>query len=206
MSFHESMVIPSLYTEEEQRIIERWIQKAFSCHETDGVIDSNRVAEIALATAQTRLPKGIVISEDGSVSVGRKTWELSVPMRAGLIFPVHVFDIDWDDTHAGMSWPEVYYVTSLPGYHVCVVTISMHSGESYGYSDLSIGGFFNDDDSQKAEKTAGVIRTWWKHLHEKQRKPVWKAIMNTGLIDAETACRLREDEWNKVGSHDEVVP
>lgn len=111
MIFHENMVIPSLYTAEEQAVIERWMKNDSAYRGNQDMSDSNKVAEVALSTIQEKLPKGLSIREDGSAVAGRKTWKLSVHMRADIIFPVHIFDIDWDDSQPGMSWPEVYYAT-----------------------------------------------------------------------------------------------
>ncbi|NTV98512.1 MAG: hypothetical protein HGA70_05055, partial [Chlorobiaceae bacterium] len=199
MIFHQSMVIPSLYTEEEQFVLERWLQKASSCPEKGELDDSGRVAEIALATIQSRLPEGLSIREDGKAVVGRKTWQLPVRMRSDIIFPVHLFDIDWDDSQPGVSWPEVYYATYLPGFDVYAVTISMDSGELYGYADLAIGFFRAEQVSQIVEKASGIVRSWWKYLHEELHKPVWKVFRKPGLIDAAYASHVREEEWSAVG-------
>ncbi len=205
MIFHESMVIPSLYTVEEQYILERWLQKAYDGEDKKSLEESSKVAEIALATIQRKLPKGLSISEDGDAIEGRKTWQLPVRMRSDVIYPAHLFAIDWEDKQQGVSWPEVYYATYLPGYDVYVVTISMDSGEFYGYADLAIGFFRIDDVAFMAQEASQVVREWWKYLHQGMHKPVWKAFVKPGLIDSEMAYRMREEEWDIVGSHDKVI-
>ncbi|NTW55796.1 MAG: hypothetical protein HGB20_01975 [Chlorobiaceae bacterium] len=205
MIFHESMVIPSLYTGEEQLVLERWFQKASAGEDKKNLEESSKVAEIVLATIQGKLPKGLSISEDGSAIAGRKTWQLTVRMRSDVIYPVHLLAIDWEDKQQGISWPEVYYWTYLPGYDVYVVTISMDSGEFYGYADLAIGFFRFEDVAFMAQKASEVVRAWWKYLHQGMHKPVWKAFVKPGLINSEMAYRMREEEWDIVGSHDKVI-
>lgn len=204
--FHVNMVIPSLYTGDEQAVIGRWMQNEFPYREIQAMSDANKVAEIALSTIQEKLPKGFSIREDGSAVAGRKTWKLSVRMRADLVFPVHIFDIERDDSRPGMSWPEVYYATYLPGYDFWVVTVSIDSDEIFGYSDLALCYFRIDENSGLEASVEKAVTSWWQYLNEEKQKPEWKAMTKPGLIDAVKACQLREDEWNKAGCHDEVVP
>jgi hypothetical protein len=104
--FQESMVIPSLYTRDDQAVIERWIKQAQAYSNKADIHDSNRVAEISLSSVQVRLPQGLSIREDGSAVIGRKTWHCPVPMRNQLLYPIHLFDINRDDSHPGIAWPE----------------------------------------------------------------------------------------------------
>jgi hypothetical protein len=204
MNFHESMVIPSLFTGEEQLVLERWLQKASAGEDKKSLDEASKVAEIVLATIQEKLPKGLSISEDGAAVVGRKTWKLPVRMRSDVMYPVHLFEIDWENRQQGISWPEVYYATYLPGYNVYVVTISMDSSELYGYADLAIGFFPVEDAAFMTQKASEVVRAWWKYLHEERNKPVWKAFVTSGLIDSEMAYHMREEEWDIVGRRDKV--
>ncbi|NTW83498.1 MAG: hypothetical protein HGB36_09050 [Chlorobiaceae bacterium] len=205
MFFHESMVIPSLYSREEQALLERWVQKAPDYLQKDLLVDSNKVAQISLFSVQRRLPQGLSIREDGSAIVGRKRWDCAVHMRNDVIFPAHLFEINWDDSQPGLSWPETYYATYLPGYDIYVVSTSVDSADTYGYMDLALGFFHKDMTEDVALKAGSVIQSWWQYLHEAVYKPVWKEFIKPGLIDAERAVLLRDEVWNKVGNPDSVV-
>jgi hypothetical protein len=198
MMFQESMVIPSLYTREDQEHIERWIGHSSVDPERDDLDDANRVAEIALSSIQSRLPQGISISEDGSPVVGRKTWHCQVPMRNDLLFPTHLLDINWDDSQPGFSWPESYYATYFPGYNLYVVTLSQGSGDSNGYYDLAIGSFQVEESAGIEAKASLVVQAWWQSRHQGMRKSSWKELLKAGQIGAETALRLRDEVWNTV--------
>ena len=199
--FQESMVIPSLYTRDEQEVIERWIRHSGINTEKGDLSDSNKVAEIVLSSVQGRLPQGVSIREDGSSVIGRKTWHCSVPMRHDLIFPMHLLDIDWDNSQPGFSWPESYYATDFPGYNVYAVTISQGSGDSHGYYDLAIGCFMADEPGEITAKASLVIQAWWESCHQTVKKFAWKELLKSGQIDAVTALRLRDEVWNKVVNH-----
>ena len=198
MMFQESMIIPSLYTEDDQHVIERWIELSSIDPERDDLNDANRVAEISLSSVQGRLPQGISISEDGSPVVGRKTWHCQVPMRNDLLFPTHLLDINWDDSQPGFSWPESYYATFFPGYNLYAVTVSQGSGDSNGYYDLAIGSFQVEEPAQIEAKASLVLQAWWQSQHKGVRKSAWKELLKSGKIDAETSLRLRDEVWNTV--------
>ncbi|TLU83100.1 MAG: hypothetical protein FDX30_08525 [Chlorobium sp.] len=205
MIFHESMVIPSLYTRDEQIVLQRWIQKTPGYLQKDLLMDSNRVAEISVFSVQKRLPQGLSIQADGSAVIGRKAWDCAVRMRNEVIFPAHLFEINWDDSQPGLSWPETYYATYLPGYDIHVVTTSVDSIDTYGYMDLALGFFLADKTEDVTLKAVSVIQSWWQYLHETFDKPVWKEFIKPGLIDAGRAVLLRDEVWNKVGNPDSVV-
>ncbi len=196
--FQESMIIPSLYTEDDQQVIERWIKHSEMGTEDNDRNDANRVAEIALCSVQGRLPQGIAIREDGSLVIGRKTWQSPVPMRNNLLFPIYLLEINWDNSQPGFSLPESYYATFLPGYNVYAVTISQGSGDSHGYYDLAIGFFQAEEPAEIEAKASLVLQAWWQSQHQGVRKCGWKELLKSGQIDAETALRLRDEVWNKV--------
>jgi hypothetical protein len=196
----ESMVIPSLYTREDQAVIERWLEKPSLHIEKSENNDANKVAEIALFSVQKHLPQGLSIKEDGSSVIGRKTWGCAVPMRNNVLNPIHLFDINQDDSHSGLSCPEAYYATYLPGYNLYAVTISHESAYFYGFFDLAIGCFHVDNDEHITAEAGRIITAWWQfRLHELSNYR-WDNLLTTGLFDAAAAFRLREEVWNMAGT------
>ena len=198
MIFQESMIIPSIYTRDEQAAIEWWIEHSPLYPERDDLSDSNKVAEIALFSVQERLPQCITIMEDGSKVFDREFWDCSVHRRNELLSPIHLFEINWaEDSVPALSWPETYYATFLPGYNVYAVTLSQNSCDSYDYFDLAIGCFKGDKAGEIAEKAARAIQAWWKFQNETWSQWGWYKVMKSGLINADLAWQLRNEVWQK---------
>lgn len=204
MMFQESMVVASLYTMDDQVVIQRWMRTASEYPFLNDLKDSNKVAEIALSSIQSKLPQGISIQEDGATVKGRKTWESSVSMRNDILTPSHLFEINWDDSQPGFSWPESYYVTLLPGYNLYVVTISQGSADVNSYFDIAIGCFRADWNKLIAENASLAVKAWWEFQHKELKKNSWKGLLKPGMIDEVSAFGLRDEVWNKVEASDFV--
>jgi len=183
--FQESMVIPSLYTMDEQVLIERWIEQEPVYKENGNLKDSNKVAEIALSSVQAQLPLASLIQEDGIVAIGRKSWDCPVSMRNNLLSPIHIIEIKPDNAHTGLSCVEAYYATLLPGYNKYAVTISYGSEDPKGYFDLAIGSFLVDNAEQITTEASKVILSWWQFRFQELSRSRWEEL-------------LREEVWNKV--------
>ncbi len=199
MIFHQSMVIPSLYTSEEQAVIERWLHSGPVYPGRDKLDDSNKVAEIALSCAQNQLPRSVSITKDGGATLNRKTWDSPVPLRDKVLFPIHLFEVDRDDAHPETICPESTFATFLPGYNIYVITISQASETSYGYFDMAIDFFEAIDDADYIASNARLIlKAWWRFQQKELNKPRWNKLLKSGLIEANSALRLRDEVWNRV--------
>lgn len=199
MIFHKSMVIPSLYTCEEQGVIERWLRSGPVYPGRDSLEDANKVAEIVLSCVQQRLPMSVSIKLDGEATLNRRSWESSVPMRNQVLFPIHLFEVDRDDAHPETICPESYFATLLPGYNVYVVTMSQASDASYGYFDTAVDFFEAIDDADYIASNARLIlKACWRFQQKEQNKPRWSKLLKSGLIEADSALRLRDEVWNTV--------
>lgn len=197
MILQESMVIPALYTRDEEAVIKRWIQRVPVYPERDDLRDSNKVAEISLFSVQNQLPEGLSVREDGATVTGRKTWDCPVRMRNDLLLPMHLLEINWSDS-PGWSWPETYYATFLPGYDIYAVTLSQGSGDSYDYFDLALGCFRVDKIGEIAEKSAWIVQGWWQYQRKAWKQWAWMDVLHSGLIDSGFANCLRDEVWQKV--------
>jgi hypothetical protein len=201
MIFHNSMVIPSLYTCEEQAVIERWLHSDPVYPGRDKLDDANKVAEIALSCVQKQLPRSMSIKSDGSAFLSRKTWECPVEMRDKVLLPIHLFEVDRDDAHPETICPEAYYAVFLPGYNVYVVTVSQASDVSHGCFDMAIDFFEAIDDARNIASNARLIlKAWWRFQQKELNKPRWSKLLKSGLIEEDSALRLRDEVWNSVGN------
>lgn len=197
MTFHKSMVIPSLYTSEEQAMIERWLHSGPVYPGRDNLDDSNKVAEIALSCVQKRLPRSLSITKDGGAALNRRTWESPVPMRDKVLFPIHLFEIDRDDAHFETKCPESYFATLLPGYNIYVITVSQASDASYGYFDMAVDFFDAVDDADYIASNARLIlKAWWRFQQKELHALPWKKLVQSGLIEADATMRLRNEVWH----------
>lgn len=160
--FQESMVIPSLYTRDDQALIERWMQQEPAFLEHGNLNDSGRVAEIALSSVQARLPQSSLVQGDDSTAEGRKSRDCSVQMRNNLLTPIHIFESNRVDAHSGLPCIEEYYATLLPGYNIYVVTISYGSENHEGFFDLAIGSFRIDNAEKIIAEASRVVLSWWQ--------------------------------------------
>jgi len=189
--FHDSMVIPSLYTTDEQSVIKRWMQSAPAYPEMDNLDDSNKVAEIALASVQNRLSQCFSSNSNGRSTNDPKALQCAIPTRNKLLFPTHLCDIERYDSHHNSICQESYFATFLPGYNIYVVTASLPSSALYGYCDVAIDYFQSvDDASQIASHAKLVLKAWWKHQQKESQVTGLQELLKSGLIHEDSLILL----------------
>lgn len=205
MFFQESMVMPSLYTVEDQMVIDRWIRTVPVYPERDDPKDANKIAEIALFSIRDRLPQGLSIKDNGGPTPGRKTWVNTVPIRNRLLFPVHLLDIERNDAHPGTVCHEAYYATFLPGYNIYVITVSQDTPGSHGCFDVAIDFFHTFNTVGETALNAGsIMKAWWQFQHKQLHKPFWTKTVTSGMIDDAAALLMRDAAWNSIETTDKV--
>lgn len=109
---------------------------------------ANAVARIALARVQQSLPQFAICGPD-SIEFGREI--TSAPSRPVEMMSRHLLTIDWAMTAPGVSWPEAYYLTWLPGIDQWLVTSSRDTPRSAATATLPLA-------------TSVPIRCLWKAL------------------------------------------
>lgn len=166
------------------------LERFFALGESDPTADlelRNSVASRLLAPIQNRLPQ-CLISCGGESQLTRA--ELPRPPQSVIPLPQHLFMINWADSGPGISWPEDYYVSFVPGFERFVVTASMDSPDCWGFTDLAIGSFAGDV-PLKAGAHA-VITGWWSAQHGEYP---WAYVWGEGLISQEIADGWRDEVW-----------
>ena len=158
-----------------------------------GTIDlelPNAVARICLNAIQARLPQFVVVE-------GQRQMASRVPdarrQRAIELLPQRLFTINWADTAPGISWPEAYYVTPIPGYDRLVVTASQESSDAWGCDDIAIGWFPIETPIEQGAKQ--IITAKWKELADNYGQQKWAYLFDTGLIDRDTADQWADEVW-----------
>lgn len=184
------------YTPDEKRVIDRWIRKQCPAPELDDLEDASLIANIVLSPIQDGEPQWLASHRDGHPSRQPDDREDLVRLRDNILNPILLFEINWKHSIPGLSWPEGYYATLLPGYNIYIVTASQDSEDAFGHFDVAIGHFpAEEDDEEISFHSAGIVQQWWQLRCRKQKLPPWTELYDTGLFDEDTAFRLRNEVW-----------
>ena len=150
----------------------------------------NEVAQIALSEIQSRLPQWAVVI-DGNVTRGRQAFDESV--RSIHLLRYYLFTINWADTAPGISWPEAYHATYIPGFDKYLVTASQDSDDQWGVTEIAIGWFASN--VQIEEGCKQVLTTWWAAQRDGWGQARWADVWGTGEISDKTAYSWDESVW-----------
>ena len=197
-------LIQSLYSEDEQSVIEQWIEQTPVKADHDDLTNANLVAEIALSTVHGELPQWAVYDQNHHAEWGRELKLLLLKKRDGLLNPMFLLMINWANSGPGFSWPESYYSTYLPGYNIHVVTASQDCDEMHGFTDEAIDFFVSDEsdwigkpEAWKNGPAAAIIKYWWAWSYEKWNQYPWAEIFQEGEISEPEAQSICDEVWGK---------
>jgi len=56
-----------------------------------------------------------------------------------------------------------------------------------------------------AGDAARILGEWWQFQQKELRKPHWNTVLKQGLIDTESALRLRNEVWSTVENTDGIL-
>lgn len=181
----------NFFTQSESAAIEHLFElPADGFEDSDQMELRNQVARIALVVVQDRLPQ-VGIVNDGEVTLGRQRF--SGERHSVTPLPLFLFTINWADTAPGISWPESYHVTYLPGYDRYVVTAAQDSPDSYGFSELVIGHFSADLDVIVGSKVA--ITDWWRYQNHLCGQERWAYVWDEAAVSASLANQWADEVW-----------
>ena len=157
---------------------------------------SDAVARIALKPIERRLPQFVVFDQEGTVTeYGRHYSDLAKhDTRSVVLLPRLAFAINWADSAPGISWPESYYVTYIPGYDLYIVTGSNDTPEIYGYCDRAIGHFPASKEVVKGIREL-LMEDWAKMLHGYDQG-CWEQFLDEGIIRETQAINWRNRVWS----------
>lgn len=151
---------------------------------------ANAVARLALSRVQDRLPQWGVVDADGNVELARE--HRASKARQVDLLPQFLFNINWADSGPGFSWPESYHAAFVPGFGRYVVTASADGTDAYGYADIAIGWF--EDEETLLEGSKRVILKWWQEYRDHDHEG-WVYLFSTGIVGEEEALRWKEEVW-----------
>ena len=75
------------------------------------------------------------------------------------MIPQHLFTVNWADSGPGFSWPAAYYATWVPYYERFVVTDSADCPDAFGYADVAVGHFGQEEDLLEGSRRI-VVEDW----------------------------------------------
>ena len=155
------------------------------------------VAVIVLENIQHKLPQWGAVRQGANdqleVILGREVRD-RLAFRKVEMVPQHLLTINWADSGPGFSWPVAYYTTWLPVYNEFVVTQSADCPDAFGYCDFAIGHFTPTENLTAA--SAETLGEDWSDQHNRYCQSRWAYLFSTGLIDDQTALKLREEVWD----------
>jgi hypothetical protein len=206
-----------LFTKEEHAILAEWFKTEPKCDapdipclrdalETLGFVgkaslyseEDAAVAAIVLERIQNTLPQWASVrlresdDDETDIFLAREVRERRAKRTVELL-PKYLLTINWADSGPGFSWPVAYHVTWVPIYNQYVVTQSADSPDAYGYCDFAIGHFPATDDF--VSKATNEIRDDWTLQRDQCCQASWEYLFDEGLINDETAQRLRREVW-----------
>ncbi len=193
--------VQKLYTREENQIIHRWILKTPYLPDDGNLVeDANRVAEIVLLPIRTTLPQWAVVYRDGQVKFSREHQLKLIKKRDDLLNPTYLCGINWADTGPGLSWPEDYYLTLLPGYNIYVLTASQDSDEVHGFADLALACIPAIDKNHLPLKEAlHAIQDWWQAELDLWNQSPWEQLLSPGVYNPFELVKARDKIWESWG-------
>ncbi len=153
--------------------------------------NANAVARIALSRVQKMLPQFAVCYPD-KIEFGRNIEPAR--RRPVEVLPRHLFTIDWAMTAPGVSWPEAYYLTWLPGIDRWLVTASRDSPEVGGYCDNALGHFGAEEDP--VEGAGSILIEVWGNAYQAYDQQRWEVFFESGMVGRFTAGTWADEVWN----------
>ena len=147
------------------------------------------VAQIILSHVQGGLPQWY----SGRKGVfGRKRHERHEAARLAFQ-PQEVFCVNWADTAPGISWPESYHVTYIPGFDKHVVTASRDGDDAWGCVDHAIG--FAEGHLSSEEAARQAITAFWQYQYSSWDQSRWAYLFAQGIVDTDTADSWAKEIW-----------
>lgn len=145
---------------------------------------------VVLAGVRDQLPQWVSFEPAGTVA-GRTSTRTSTRARK-LFTPEHLFTINWGDSGPGFSWPEAYWLATVPGYGRVVVS-AVDSTDTWGYTEFAIGRFPVDVEVESGVRE--VITARWRYLRERGQDH-WAHLFEEGLVSEASATAWAEEVWD----------
>ena len=150
------------------------------------------VAQIVLQSIQGRLPQWLTTNERGFTITGRTASQRPSKVEYLNLKPELLFCVNWADSAPGISWPEAYYITHIPGLDQYIVTASRDSRDIFGCTDHALG--FSAASKPRLEACRAILVRYWKKQFACGER--WDRLFDEGVVDITVAERWAKDvKW-----------
>ncbi len=160
---------------------------------------SDAAARLLLSGLEERLPNYLVRVPNGSLHAARGARRPRRKVVRGV--SILLLGINWADSGPGMSWPEQYYATWLPGFECWCVTASRDSSEVDGYCDRLIGSI--DGTQDQLEGVRALVQAEWHRQYEDESQERWVELLDAGRIGSTSAFEIAAAVWGEEAQEDE---
>ena len=160
------------------------------------------VAQIVLQRIQGRLPQWLTTNERGFMVAGRTGSLRPIKVNPLYIGPELLFCVNWADSAPGISWPEAYYITHIPGLDQYIVTASRDSRDIFGCTDHALG--FSAASKPRLEACRAILVKYWKKQFACGER--WDRLFDQGLVSNALAERWAEDVvWDTASGYGAIL-
>ena len=150
------------------------------------------VAQIVLQSIQGRLPQWLTTNERGFTITGRTASQRPSKVDFLRLKPELLFCVNWADSAPGISWPEAYYITHIPGLDQYIVTASRDSRDIFGCTDHALG--FSAASRPRLEACRAILVRYWRKQFACGER--WDRLFDEGVVDITVAERWAKDvKW-----------
>ena len=151
------------------------------------------VAQILLHRSQGGLPQWGCVSKDGKVVRGREKLKRPKDAEPLTLHPQLLLCINWADSGPGVSWPESYHITRIPGLDQYIVTASRDSTDAWGCTNHAIG--FCDANVPIKKAAREIITNYWSKQAGDWDQARWAYLLDEGLISRNEANSWADEIW-----------
>ena len=160
------------------------------------------VAQIVLQRIQGRLPQWLTTNERGFTITGRTASQRPSKVDFLRLKPELLFCVNWADSAPGISWPEAYYITHIPGLDQYIVTASRDSRDIFGCTDHALG--FSAASKPRLEACRAILVKYWKKQFACGER--WDRLFDQGLVSNALAERWAEDVvWDTASGYGAIL-
>jgi hypothetical protein len=191
-------MINALYTKEENEAILEWLEYEISPRKVymGGWELAFNVAKILLYEQNSHYYEMLEKEQraDGEPGLSdAASLRRARANRAGLLHTSYLCEINWANTAPGLSWPEYYQLTFLPGYNIDIMTAGQCSLDVYGFYNVALNFFPRRKDGAEMKNVdLRAVEAWWRQRNDASP---WEELLDGGSLDERALFRFRSKIW-----------
>ena len=168
------------------------LEDSWNTNEHDRI--NNAVARLVLSAVSERLPRFLVVGQDGVIESARPRSKTRRTGGTVASLPVFLFKINWATSGPGFSWEELYHVGYIAEYDVYIVTASQDSDDVFGFCDTCIGYFYETQDF--VADALDVVSEWWAGKVAEYGAYEYERLTELGSATLEQVLSITKQVWS----------